>query len=152
MPTQPTMTTKTVYEARRENLAKLMAHKGAKTQLAERLGTTQAHITHLLKPTGAQSARPIHEETARQIEAAIGLPAGELDKGAVYARPAPKLAPVDLDMLEHSVKAVLAEVAATHAKLTDEKTASAVRLVHDHSLALGHVDPAFVTQLIKLMR
>jgi hypothetical protein len=69
-----------VYETRRENLTRLLREPGAKTQLAARLGASQSHITHLLKPPTAASARAIREETARQIEEIMGLAMGQLDR------------------------------------------------------------------------
>lgn len=71
-----------VYETRRANLTKLLQEPGSKTQLAARLGASQSHITHLLKPPSAASARAIREETARQIEEIMGLAMGQLDKPA----------------------------------------------------------------------
>lgn len=76
-------TTLDVYETRRENLSRLLKEPGAKTQLAARLGASQSHITHLLKPPSAASARAIREETARQIEAIMGLAMGQLDQPSV---------------------------------------------------------------------
>jgi hypothetical protein len=74
------MTTLDVYETRRENLNRLLKEPGSKTQLATRLGTSQSHITHLLKPPTAPSSRAIREETARAIEEIMGLEHGRLDQ------------------------------------------------------------------------
>lgn len=142
---------KTVYEQRRENLTRLLSQPGAKTALAIKLDTTQAHVTHMLKAPEAKSARPIHEDTARAIETAIGLTPGELDREPGAAAP-PSSAPPNSALLEEAVRLVIAVAAESHVKHVADKTAAIVRLVYEHSLPSGTVDPAFVTQLVKLMR
>ena len=139
---------KTVYEIRRENLTRLLAEPGAKTELAIRLGVTQARITHLLKPSG-KGARPIHEDQARQIETILGLSPYGLDHepGAQPAR-----AGNDLPLLEDAVRAVVATAAQMRATLVADKAAAIVSMVYEHSRAAGKIDPAFVQQLVKLMR
>lgn len=148
MTTRRTEAPKTVYEQRRENLTRLLSEPGAKTALAIKLNATQAHVTHLLKPPGAKSARPIHEDTARAVETAMGLSPGELDREPGAAPPLPQ----NTALLEESVRLVIAVAAESHAKLVADKTAAIVRLVYEHSLSAGTVDPAFVAQLVKLMR
>lgn len=154
MPIQSTggaMTDKTVYDIRRENLTRLLSERGAKTQLALRLDTTQAHITHMLKPEG-QASRAIHEDKARQIETVLGLPPYALDTpagGPSPRRPAPV---VDEALLEESVRVVILAAAEAHATLVADKTAGIVRMVYDNAKPSGRVDPAFVLQLVKLMR
>lgn len=141
---------RSVYEIRRENLTGLLSEPGAKTALAIKLGVSQARITHLLKPSGP-GARPIHEDQARQIEQIMGLPPRALD----HDPNAPPVARGNGDntaLIEESVRAVIAAAAEAHAKLVAEKAAAIVRLVYEHSKPLGYVDPAFVQQLVKLMR
>lgn len=142
----------TVYDVRRKNLTRLLTEKGAKTALAIKLECTQAHITHLLAEPGSRGAREIKEDTARQIELAIGLSPGELDRepGATERRRATP--PNDPVLLEEAVRMVLAAAIEAHAKLASDKTAGIVRLVYEHSVLIGRVDPAYVAQLVKLMR
>lgn len=142
---------KTVYEIRRENLARLLSEPGAKTALAIKLGVTQARITHLLKPIGSKGSRPIHEDQARQIESIIGLTPRALDQDPEAPASSSPLQ-VDSRLLEDSVRSVISAAADAHSKLVADKAAAIVRLVYEHSRTLGRVDPAYVAQLVKLMR
>lgn len=166
-----------VYETRRENLTKVLQHPGAKTQLATRLGTSQAHITHLLKPPSAASARQIREETARQIEQVIGLEPKALDRPAdfvvntangvmvVEVKKSPRRsteaftapgANVELplahqmSLLEAAVAAVVSTEGATG--LAPEKMAKLARMVFEHALASGSIDRTYVRNLVDVAR
>jgi hypothetical protein len=152
-----------IHETRRLNLLSRLTEKGARTQLALRLGTNQAHITHLLKPPTAASHRAIREETARQIEDVMGWSMGALDtrEGEERLVPMPEgiehterraAPPVDPELLEESVRTVISVASETHSNLLAEKAAGLVRIVYEHSRSTGKVDPAFVAQLVKLMR
>lgn len=169
--TTATKTPTTVYDTRRENLRRLLYGRGAKTLLAQKLGTNQTHISHMVRDPDKAGARLIHEDKAREIEDALNLEAGALDKGGpdpvlrtgdgtvafLQMKPAPAPPPspadeADLELLEASVRAVITAAADTHSKIVAEKTASIVRLVYAHGKAMGHIDPTFVQQLVKLMR
>jgi hypothetical protein len=156
-----------VYETRRDNLTKLLEHKGAKTQLATRLGATQSHITHLLKPPTAASARQIKEETARQIEDAMGLPRGELDRPhqadvIIHGKNGEPTVVVEMKhtapspdepaLLEAVAAAVLAELERLKVKVSSEKTAGMMRIVYEHARSSGHVDRALIATLVKLIK
>jgi hypothetical protein len=154
------------YELRRANLTELLKERGARTALALKLGVNPSHVSHLLRSPDQQFARPIHEDTAREIEAALGLDPGRLDRQhagerrAIYtARPVDETpeptapaGPVNEDLLEETVRVVVSVATQTHSKLVADKTATLVRLVYEQSRGTGHVDPAFVQQLIKLIR
>jgi hypothetical protein len=164
-----------VYETRRENLSRLLKEPGAKTQLAARLGASQSHITHLLKPPNAASARAIREETARQIEQIMGLANGALDrassgtdlvvsdgKGRVHLIEANDAALLedsfrvvieanDAALLEDSFRVVIEALSVRGLQIPPEKAAKMARLVYEQARATGAVDPALVSSLIGLM-
>jgi hypothetical protein len=168
-------TTLDVHETRRANLTKLLEHKGAKTQLAERLGTNSSHITHLLKPPTAASARLIREETARQIEEVMGLTPGTLDKpptgrpdltvttsrGTVVMETKPPAAPErdarDFLFMQSAAfpplfETALREVMDAMPGIGAEKTANMVRLVLENARLSGQVDRNFIEALGKLIK
>ena len=62
----------TVYDTRRENLRRLLQHRGAKTALAVRLGTSQSYISHAIRDPDDSAARLIHEDTARAMLTSTG--------------------------------------------------------------------------------
>ena len=143
------MDTPTVYETRRANLARLLEPRGARTQLALRLGVTQSHVSHLLRPPAQKFARAIHEDMARQIETAMGLDPGQLDWPG-GRRPAP-VAVLDERLLAASMQAVLAALPPgpnTTERAT--KAATLVDLVYREARLTGQVDPAHVAQLVRL--
>lgn len=166
-----------VYETRRENLSRLLQEPGAKTQLAARLGASQSHITHLLKPPSAASARAIREETARQIEEIMGLAMGQLDKpardsGADFTVLDPvhgvmhletkmvhpvkaireQLPQPDPALLEAAFKVVLDALREQRVDVPSEKAAKMARVVYEHALVSGIVDRSLVLTLINLMQ
>lgn len=169
-------TTLDVYETRRENLSRLLQQPGAKTQLAARLGASQSHITHLLKPPSAASARAIREETARQIEEIMGLAMGQLDKpvrdsGSDFTvlDPVHGLmhmdvkrssvrnqithgSPPDPALLEEAFKIVLDALLSQRVQVPSEKAAKMARLVYEQAQVTGKVDPSLVLTLINLMQ
>jgi hypothetical protein len=166
-----------VYETRRENLTRLLREPGAKTQLAVRLGASQSHITHLLKPPSAASARAIREETARQIEQIMGLAMGQLDqpvKGAdvvltdpggqvtlveaktksisqIYSTNSEEDSAIRPELLEQAFRLVLDTLAKHKMQVPSEKAAKLARVVYEQALVTGKADPALVLTLINLM-
>lgn len=157
-----------VYETRRANLTQLLKEPGAKTQLAARMGASQSHITHLLKPPAAASARAIREETARQIEEIMGLAMGQLDKPAAPVlsdiRRSPvrqelvdgrnQIAhgtPVNSEVLELAFKLVIDALMEQQVRVPSEKAAKMARIVYEQAQVTGKVDPALVLTLINLM-
>lgn len=153
-----------VYETRRENLTRLLREPGAKTQLAARLGASQSHITHLLKPPSAQSARAIREETARQIEEIMGLAMGQLDKpmqaDMSIRAPDGRIVLVEMkhtqqadpaQVLEEAFRQVLETLSERDLTIPPEKAAKMARVVYEQALVAGKVDPSLVSTLIGLM-
>jgi hypothetical protein len=171
-----TKTLDDVYATRRENLTKVLQHRGAKTQLAERLGTSQAHISHMLKAPQFPGSKRIPELTARQIEEAIGLDPKALDRPAdfeintsqgvvrIEIKKPPKrdfasstaehvtdvveTQAHNVSLLESAVHAVVSSPGS--AKLDPSKIAKLTRLVYEHSQAAGRVDAQYVETLIML--
>lgn len=167
-------TTLDVYETRRENLSRLLQEPGAKTQLAARLGASQSHITHLLKPPTAASARAIREETARQIEEIMGLAMGQLDQptregGVAEIKRSPvrkdpdamalvevrnqlvHAAAPDPALLEAAFKLVIDALMEQQVRVPSDKAAKMARLVYEQAQVTGKVDPSLVLTLINLM-
>lgn len=167
-----------VYETRRENLSRLLQEPGAKTQLASRMGASQSHITHLLKPPSAASSRAIREETARQIEEIMGLAMGQLDRPSANLSDAyPEAAKgrtlmvreaqaatltqarnqiahsmqPDPALLEEAFKIVLDALSEQRVQVPSEKAAKMARLVYEQAQVTGKVDPALVLTLINLL-
>ena len=77
-----TLTSSELLELRRVNLERVLSERGrgAKTYLAQRLAISQSHVSHWLKGADVAGARPIHKGTARDIEKALGLEPGALDR------------------------------------------------------------------------
>lgn len=141
--------TNSVFELRRQNLARLLKESGAKTALAVKLDMTPAQISHWLRNPKQESARLIHEESARAIEKVIGLAPGELDRDPDTPRPAAQR-PVNADLLTETTRFVLSESRA--GKNTPlEKVADIVTLAYAHAVEHGRLDEAYVRQLIRLM-
>lgn len=165
-----------VYEARRANLARLLAEAGAKVDLAARLGMTQPQISHWLRDPATSSARKITEDSARAIEVALRLPAGDLDKpgkgkpvNIFELPPAPPRQPstprppppkpaaaavskaIDTELLTETTRAVLLEVGKIRGPQLAEKVADVVTLAFAHATDHGELDTGYVHQLVKLM-
>ena len=142
----------TIYDIRRANLIRLLAEPGAKTALAGKLGTTQSHITHMVTTPGKNGAKPIHEDKARQIEAALGLALGELDHDVT--RPPEAIAALspamDWRMLDDAIQAVIAAIVAHD--LPANSVAGVARHIYEHGRKASQVDTAFAAQLIKLLK
>lgn len=138
-----------LYAIRRENLARLLEPEGRKKQLAERLDlTNQSYVSQLLSPK-----KKIHEDTARRIELVMGLEPGALDgKAPTPPAAAPHQAPPDLELLESTVRQVLAALAGAKVQVTPEKSAQIARLVYASAVAGGRVDQGFIHQLVMLLR
>lgn len=141
----------TVYERRRANLAHLLREAGAKQQLAIRLDMTAPQISHWLRDPGKAGARKITEDSARQIEATLGLAPGALDTGTeTKAARSAEEAP-DFTLLSEVARAVLHDVGRVKGPAMADKVAGVVTLAYSHALEHGKIDPAYVSQLVKLM-
>ncbi len=92
---------KGVYSIRRENLNRLLAGEGRKTQLAVHLGVSRARISHIL--TGA---RRITTDQASELEQIIGLFPGELSIDPAQPRP-PRGGATDEKLLLSSMRSVM---------------------------------------------
>ncbi|PTT91152.1 hypothetical protein DBR42_04465 [Pelomonas sp. HMWF004] len=71
-----------VTERRRLNLLVHLdaGRRGAKRDLAAALGWSRARVSHVLAPPYLKQHRPLSDATAKRIEVALQLKAGELDK------------------------------------------------------------------------
>lgn len=137
----------TVYEIRRANLIRLTQEKGAKQALALKLDMTAAQISHWLRAPDRPGARLIHEDSARQIEAALGLAPGELDvpHGTKRKRE------VDPELLALATRTVFEE--ARDADLGDPaKLAEVVSLAYNQARVTGVLDREYVRQLLALLK
>jgi len=83
----PHMSDQDLYTIRRENLGRWVSEKGAKTALAIALGVNPSRVSHMLKAEGPGS-RPIMEDTAHEIERALGKSPGAMDRRPALRRQA----------------------------------------------------------------
>lgn len=144
-----------IYDRRRRNLAALLQEVGAKTALAVKLDMTAAQISHWLRAPDKAGARQIKEDSARQIERAIGLQLGALDRDpdrSVESASPRNGRPVDADLLAATTRAVLLEVQAIKGKPMIEKIANVVQLAYEHNSAHGSLDERYIHDLVKLMQ
>jgi hypothetical protein len=119
--------TKTVYELRRDNLNRLTEAPGRKTQLAIRLGVSQARVSHLLN-----GARRITTDQARELETILGLSSGELDSDQAQPMP-PRGGAPDRDLMLAAVRAVGFAATDLGATLPADTIADLVGTVYDLS-------------------
>jgi hypothetical protein len=146
---RPPATGKSVYDIRRENLIRLTAEPGRKTQLALRLGVSQARITHMLR-TGP-SGRRITTDQARELEQVMGLSTGELDHDPAQPLPPPAGVP-NLKLVQDIVFAVTQTQGDLGVQLEPEQAANVVRMAYEHDRTTATVDLAFVRQLVSLAK
>lgn len=141
-----------VYERRRVNLAARLRETGAKQALAIKLDMTAPQISHWLREPDKANARKIAEDSARQIEGALGLTPGELDRdhGALTVTPVQQQ-PVEAELLTATTRAVILEVGKLRGPAIAEKVAGIVTLAFAHAREHGELDYGYVHQLVKLM-
>lgn len=146
--TEPT--SKSTYDVRRENLARLLEHPGAKTQLAVRLGVSQARVSHMLRDPALPNSRRITTDQARELEQIMDLPKGALDVDP--AQPSPPHAGASAPMMAATVRQVLRAIAEEGATLDADTTADLVAAVCDLTRPGELVPLPTVRQLVRLAR
>jgi hypothetical protein len=135
---------KTVYDIRRENLTRLLEPQGAKTALAIKLGYSNgSRVTHLLNAT-----RPIHEDTARAIENAIGLTPGELDRepGAP-----PVASHIDFDLLIDAVTVAIDYMRSEGLPADKAKATRLSKAIYAYAKEAGSINVAAIRPLLKAL-
>lgn len=142
-------TGKSVYDVRRENLNRLLKEQGAKTQLAIRLGVSQARITHLLKDPDSPNARRITTDQARELEQIMGLSSGALDHDQAQPMP-PRGGAPDVNTMLAVVRSVTTAQQELGVSLDPETTADLVSAVYDLTRPGELVALPTVKQLVKL--
>lgn len=153
MPTaKPPPSPTSIYDIRRENLTRLLSSEGAKTQLALRLGVTQARISQLLKPSGGEGSRRITTDQARELEQIMGLSSGALDQSAAQPMP-PRGGEPSKQLLFSSLKSVAFAASEMGVTLSPEILSELAGTVYDLSkpgkLLEQPVVKALVQQAIK---
>lgn len=146
---RPPATGKSVYDIRRENLIRLTTEPGRKTQLAVRLGVSQARITHMLK-TGPSSRR-ITTDQARELEQVMGLSVGELDHDPEHPLP-PRAGVPNMKLVQDIVFAVTQTQGDLGVQLEPEQAANVVRMAYEHSLPGGKIDVKFLRDIVQLAK
>lgn len=68
---------KTIADIRRENAREVIDRHGGVSKVAKAMG--YANASFLVQQAGPRPSRNVTETTARKIEEALGLPAGQLD-------------------------------------------------------------------------
>lgn len=134
---------KTVYDLRRENLKNRLEEPGAKTQLALKLGVSQARITHLV--TGH---RPVHEDTARQIEDALGLSPRELDRAPGAP---PEGADVDMDLMVEATAVALEYMRTEGLPLDKAKAVKLTKAIYAYGKQAGGINAQAIRPLLKML-
>lgn len=133
-----------VYETRRANLRLLVAQYDGPTAFARRCGYRgPSYVSQMLS-----GHRDIHEDTARKIEALLGLPARWLDEARHGAELAP--APVDSTVLGATSTALLALLQQHRIELSDEKLLRVYELAYRDATAKGRVDEDYLRGLLRL--
>jgi len=94
---------RTIAEVHRSNIARLIEQeaaspqgpRGAQTRIAEKIGKSPKQVSQWLRDPSSDAYRGIGPKVARQIEEAMGLPAGwlDVDHGPVSSRGAESSAP-----------------------------------------------------------
>lgn len=128
---------------RRKNLLALIDYFGTDVALRKKIGLISAsQLSHLKK------TKPMGEAIARDIEKALGLAKGWMERD--HSNNTDLLKP-DADLLSR-VCSIIQEIqgAARDAKLAEDKIFSIVETVYLASKQSGDVDRALVTRLIKL--
>ena len=162
------------YDTRRENLRRLLQHRGARTALAVKLDCGQSHISHVMRDPHLPGARRIDERLARRIERALNIEENQLDWPNGSTRPAvlePKpaqlevsirahrqaapLTPgqIDKDGLVETLKDALAvtqQAAWTPDRV--ERLANIVMLGYLNRTSGGRPDAGFIEQLAKIIK
>lgn len=139
---------KSIYDIRRENLNHLTKEQGAKTQLALRLGVSQARITHLLKAEGP-NARRITTDQARELEQIMGLSSGALDRDAAQPMP-PRGGAPDMNTMLGVVRLVTTAQQELGVSLDAQTTSDLVSAVYDLTRPGELVPLPVVKSLVKL--
>jgi hypothetical protein len=145
----PSQSRKTVFDLRRENLTRLLDGPGRKTQLAVRLGVSQARISHLLKGGGGPHSRRITTDQARDLESIFGLPAGALDLDPARPEPSRGGAP-DKALLLASVRAVTLAATDLGIPLAPDVAADLVSTVADLSKPGAILEQPVVKAMVAL--
>lgn len=137
-----------LYEVRRRNLAEHLAKRGhgIKQKLAFDMGMTPPQISHWLKKPGSVGARKIHEDSARRLEAALGLMTGALDQDP--SRVAAKLN-ADENLMLAAMTAVARCVMEGGIKADEQQILLWAKTVYMDAKAAGHIDDAFVRRLVR---
>ena len=130
-------------QLRRGNLRALIAKEGGPSSLAKKLGHSgPSYLSQL-----ANGKAPITEKVVRKIEHQLGLKDRALDSegGAL------PFAGTDQALIAAAIRAVGEELDRAKAQPGAKKFAELVAVTYEHSVSTGHVDPAYVRNLVKLV-
>lgn len=132
------------YTYRRENLRRLIEQWNGPSNLANKLGYSNA--SYLVQMAGPNPIREVSERTARKIEAKLDLPRGYLDKKQGEA----------LEVSSELVTSVVRYVAQTCSdagiRLTPEKLADLVTVIYTDAVENGKIREAFAKRVIQLSK
>lgn len=137
-----------IYETRAENLKLLAKQHGGQIRLSLKLGFSRAWLSQLI---GRTASRQIHEKVARQVEEALALEEGWLDKAHSPKSIEPKEAKILT--LEKALAVVAAQANSDPlSPMPVEKFASLCSLLLEQSRIGGGVEERYVLQLLTLAR
>lgn len=139
-----------VYDLRRENLALLLDGPGRKTQLAVRMGFSQARVSHLLKEPGTLGSRRITTDQARELEQVLGIPQGALDYDPAQPATPSKAGEAHTQLMRAVVRALTTATSDLGVNLDPEVTSELAGVVYDQSEPGKPMPLPQVKQLVKL--
>lgn len=136
---------KSVYDARRANLRRLIVQWGGPTSLAIRLGHSNG--SYIAQLAGPSPSRDVSEKTARAIEDKLGLPRLWMDSENHG------ITQLNDVLLGQCLRAVHAAMEDLGRSLTPESLSEVVTLVYERSRTNGDVcEESYIQRLVRLAR
>lgn len=135
----------TEYLNRRENLRRLIEQWDGPSNLAIKLGYSNASF--LVQMAGPNPIRDVSERTARKIETKLDLPRGYLDK-----KPTNTNTEVSTELVTSVVRYVAQACSDAGVRLTPEKLADVVTVIYQDAVDNGKIREAFAKQIIQLSK
>lgn len=135
----------TEYNNRRENLRRLIEQWDGPSNLAAKLGYSNASF--LVQMAGPHPIRDVSERTARKIESKLDLPRGYLDKKPTGGKPE-----VSTELVSTVVRYVGQACQDAGVRLTPEKFADVVAVLYQDAVENGKLREAFAKQIIQLSK
>lgn len=138
-----------ITEVRRDNLRAVVARMGGGTKVAATLGYRSASF--LSQMVGPKPSREITEKSAREFEAKLGLPEGDLDRET--AAPASEAEVIDTSVLVDVIRMLGGVLEAEHVTLAPGRFADVAALaVEDAVTHGGKPRESHIKSLVRLVK